>query len=105
MILGQAAPSATTNTDLYTVPANTQALVSTLVVCNRGATSTTFRVAARKAGAAVANQHYVNYDVPVSANDSINLTLGYAFGAGDIITVYAGNANLSFTAFGSQITA
>lgn len=104
LILGQAAPSATTNTDLYTVPTSTQAIVSTLNICNRGA-ATSFRVAARKSGATLANQHYVEYDVAIAANDSINLTRGMALGAGDIITVYAGTANLSFTAFGTEITA
>ena len=103
-ILGQSAPAATTNVNLYTVPAATQAIISTLVVCNRSSTATTFRVAARPGGATLANEHYVNYDVPIAANDSINLTLGYSFSAGDIVTVYAGNANLSFTAFGSEIT-
>lgn len=103
-ILGQAAPGATTNTALYTVPAATQAIISTLVVCNRAATAATFRIACRPAGATLANQHYINYDVPVAANDSINLTLGISLGATDVVTVYASTADVSFTAFGSEIT-
>jgi len=40
-VLGQSAPSATTATTLYTVPSATSAVVSTLVVANRAATSAT----------------------------------------------------------------
>lgn len=104
-ILGQSAPGATTNTTLYTVPAETQTIISTLVICNRANTAATFRVACRPAGATLANQHYTNFDVPIPANDSINLTLGISLGATDVVTVYASTTNLSFTAFGSEITA
>jgi hypothetical protein len=104
-ILGQSAPSATTNTSLYTVPADTQALISTLVICNRANTAASFRVACRPAGATLANQHYINFDVAIASNDSINLTLGISLAATDVLTVYGSSANLSFTAFGSEITA
>jgi hypothetical protein len=33
------------------------------------------------------------------------LTLGLTIDAADVLTVYAGNANLSFSAFGSEVTA
>jgi hypothetical protein len=103
-VLGQSAPSATTNTNLYTVPAATSAVVSTLVVANRAGTSATYRIAIRPAGATLANQHYIAYDVAVGAGDSTTLTLGITLAATDIITVYAGTANLSFSVFGSEIT-
>lgn len=102
-VLGQSAPSATTATTLYTVPSATQAVVSTIVVANRVSTSATFRIAIRVAGAALANSHYIAYDVTVGASDSTALTLGITLGATDVITVYASTANLTFTAFGSEI--
>ena len=101
-VLGQSAPSATTNTDLYTVAALTSAVCSTLAICNRG-TSTTFRVAVRPAGAAIANQHYIVYDNTVNQYDTVFLTLGITLAATDVVTVYAGSANLSFSLFGSEI--
>lgn len=104
LVLGQVAPAATTNTTLYTVPAATQAVVSTVTVCNRGATSGTVRIAIRPGGAALVNQHYVAFDVNVSANSVVALTLGITLGATDVITVYASNANFSFNAYGSEIT-
>lgn len=102
-VLGQSNPSATTATTLYTVPSATQTIVSTLVVANTAATSATFRIAVRVAGAALATSQYVAYDVSVGANDSTALTLGITLGATDVITVYASSANLTFSAFGSEI--
>lgn len=103
-VLGQSNPAATTATTLYTVPASTQAVVSTIVIANLAATSATFRIACRVAGAALANSQYIAYDVSVGANDSTALTLGVTLGAADVITVYASTANLTFTAFGSEIS-
>jgi hypothetical protein len=102
-VLGQSAPSATTNTDLYTVPSATSAVCSTLAICNRG-TSTFFRVAVRPAGATLANEHYVVYDSAISAGDAIFLTLGLSLATTDVVTVYANTANLSFSLFGSEVS-
>lgn len=102
-VLAQSAPSATTNTDVYTVPASTQAVISTIVICNRSASSATYRIAVRPAGAAIANQHYIAYDVALAASDSTTLTLGITLGATDVLTVYMSTANQSVSVFGSQI--
>jgi hypothetical protein len=102
-VLGQSNPAATTLTTLYTVPASTQAIASTLSVCNLGVT-TAFRVAVRPAGATLANQHYIVYDASVSANDSFYLTLGISLAATDVVSVYAGTANLAFSLFGVEVT-
>jgi hypothetical protein len=104
-VLAQSAPSATTNTTLYTVPSATEAVVSTLIVANRATTAATYRIAIRPDAATLANQHYIAYDVTVGAGDSTTLTLGLTLNAADVITVYASTADLSFSAFGSEITA
>ena len=103
-VLGQSNPSATTATTLYTVPASTQAVVSTIVIANLTATAATFRIAVRVAGATLANSQYVAYDITVGASDSTALTLGVTLNATDVVTVYASTANLTFTAFGSEIS-
>ena len=103
-VLGQVAPSATTNTTLDTVPSATQCVVSTIAVCNRAATAATYRIAVRPAGTTLANEHYIAYDSTVGANDSTMLTIGITLAATDVITVYASTANLSFSAFGSEIS-
>lgn len=102
-VLGQVAPSATTATTLYTVPSSTQAVISTITVANRAATSGTFRIAIRVAGAALANEDYIAYDSTVGANDTTAFTLGITLAATDVITVYASTNDISFNAFGSEI--
>lgn len=103
-VLAQSAPAATTNTDIYTVGAGKQAVASTVTVCNRGATDAQYRIAVRPGGVTLANQHYIAYGATVSASDTVALTLGVTAGANDVVTVYASNANLSFTIFGCEIT-
>jgi hypothetical protein len=103
-VLGQSAPSATTNTDVYTVGAGKQAIVSTITVANRSATARTYRIAVRPAGATLANEHYLAYDVALAANDTTALTLGITLTATDVVTVYASTADLSFGIFGSEIS-
>jgi glucose-6-phosphate dehydrogenase assembly protein OpcA len=103
-VLGQSNPAATTATTLYTVPAATQAVVSTIVIANLTTANATFRIAVRVAGATLANSQYVAYDVTVGASDSTALTLGITLGATDVITVYASSTTLTFTAFGSEIS-
>ena len=102
-VLGQTAPVAVTATPLYTVPAATSAVVSTLTVANRGVDSY-FRVAIRPAGAALANVHYLAYDVALAPHDTILLTLGLTLAATDVVSVYAGTGELSFGLYGSEMT-
>jgi hypothetical protein len=103
-VLGQSAPGATTATTLYTVPSATQAIGSSLTVANRGTAQATFRLAVRPAGASLANQHYIAYDVPCGPNDSVFLTLGLSLAATDVVEVYASTANLSFSLFGTELS-
>lgn len=102
-VLGQSNPSATTATTLYTVPASTQAVVSTIAVSNQAASSATFRIAIRPAGETLAAKHYIAYDSTVAANDSTMITIGVTLATTDVITVYASSATVSFNAFGSEI--
>jgi hypothetical protein len=102
-VLAQSAPSATTATDIYTVASATQAVISTITICNRAATAATYRIAIRPNGATLANQHYIAYDVALAASDTTALTLGITCDAADVVTVYASTANLTFNLFGSEV--
>lgn len=103
-VLGQSNPSATTLTTLYTVPASTSAVCSTISICNQSNAIITYRIAIRPAGATVAAQHYIAYDATVGTNDAVLLTLGITLAATDVVSVYASTANVSFSLFGSEIT-
>lgn len=104
-ILGQVAPAANVvgGSQLYAVPSNTSAVVSTIVICNRGATSATYRIALREDNAALDNKQYLAYDTTVPANTTTTFTLGITLSAVDSVTVVASTANLTFQAFGSEV--
>jgi hypothetical protein len=102
-VLGQVNPSATTASTLYTVPSDTQTVVSTITVANLAGSAATFRVSVRPAAETQANKHYIAYDVTVGANDTTTLTLGITLATTDVVTVYASTSNLAFNAYGSEI--
>lgn len=102
-VLGQSAPAATTATTLYTCPSSTQTVVSVIVVCNRS-TATTFRVGVDVDAAGDGNSDYLAYDMPIGANETVELGKGVTLDASDLIRVYAGSANLTFSVFGQEIT-
>ena len=102
-ILGQIVGTTSTSS-LYTAPAATQTVVSSLVVANRGTTNNTFWIAAVPSGSVLDPKHYLAFNVPISGSDSTALTLGITLGGEDQIQI-SGMANSgSFTLFGSQIS-
>lgn len=104
-VLGQSDPLAATLTTLYTVPASTTTACSSITVCNRSSTPTSFRVAIRPAGGGISDEMYVYYDVPIPGNDTFIATVGFTLenaGTGDVVSVYATLATCSFQLFGQE---
>ncbi len=102
-VLGQINPTANTLTTLYTVPAATQTVVSTIAVCNQSNVATAFSLAVQPAGAAIASKHYLNYQTLIPGNDTITLTIGLTLGNTDVISANVGSGNISIHAYGSEI--
>ena len=101
-ILGQIVGTASTSS-LYTSPAATQTVVSSLVVANRSLTNSTYWVAVVPSGSALSAEDWLAFQVPISGSDSTALTLGITLAAGDFIQV-SGLVSGSFSLFGSQIS-
>ncbi len=102
---GQSAPSANTDTTLYTVPASKSFVGSSIVICNRNTSShAKFRVAVVPSGETLGNEHYLFYDMFVEARDSIIKLLGLSLATGDRVVVRADSADLSFSLFGSELS-
>lgn len=102
-VLGQVEGQAN-NVSLYTCPASTEAVISTIIVCNRAATAKTYRIMVRPDNETLATKHYIAFDVSIAANDTTALTLGIAINAGDKLDVYSSDTNVSFSAFGTEIS-
>ena len=101
-VLGQSAPLAATLTTLYTVPGATKVTGTTILVCNRSATPTSFRVSVVPAGAGDSVEQYIYYDVAIDGNDTFGATVGLTLEATDVVRVYATLATLSFNLFGIE---
>jgi hypothetical protein len=103
-VLGQEIPAANANVNLYTVPAGTSAIISTVNVCNQNAANATFRLSVKPAGVTGTSKHYVVYDSAIPAQDTIALSLGMSLGNTDVITAWTYQGGLSFSIFGTEIT-
>ena len=103
-ILGQSNPAITTITDLYTVPASTSVVCSTLNIANLAASNATFRIAILPSGSSLQAKNYLAYDTVIPGNDSISLTIGMTLSQFDKVQVYASTISQSFNLFGTEIS-
>ena len=103
-VLGQQNPSANTLTTIYTVPAATQAVISTITCTNFGATSTNVSLSVHVANAAWAANMQIANNISVSTQNSLALTLGITLGATDTIRANCNTANVAVNIFGSEIS-
>lgn len=104
-VLAQFAQSNLTVEPIYTVPAATQAVVSSIIVCNRTASATTFSLKLARAGAADSSGHFLFKDVPIGANATTVLQVGITLGATDVLRGVQGAANaINYHVFGQEIS-
>ena len=103
-ILGQQNPSASTLTTVYTVPASTQAVVSTITCANFGAAASNVSLSVHIGNAAWAANMQVANNISVGTQNSLALTLGITLGAGDTIRANCSTANIAVNIFGSEIS-
>lgn len=101
-ILGQAAPGAATNNDIYTVPSGRRSVGSTLIICNTNTTPTKYRVYARINGAAAAVGNAIAYDIDIDSNGRHSYTEGLAVDDADVITVRSTDGGVTFTLMGTE---
>ena len=105
--LGAIAITANTQTNVYVVPSATEAVISTITVCNQTATNASYSLIVMPSGAFASNSSPANFIIRgaiVPAADSIILTLGLTANAGSIIAANTNNPNVSFSIFGSEIS-
>lgn len=103
-ILGQSKPVAQTNTTMYTCPAQSESIVSSVNICNLDAATTTFRFAVVPSGQSVSDEYYMFYDTSLAANTTYLNTLTITLSAGDYLVAYSDNGLVSFSTFGTEIS-
>ena len=85
--LGQEYPSGLTPTAIYTCPAATEAVISSITAANCTGSPDTFSIALRCGGAPLEYKHVLFLDVPIPANDTFIATIGICMSADDILEV------------------
>jgi hypothetical protein len=98
-ILGTADLALTTNTALYTVPANTFTVVN-ITVCNRNNTAVTVRVALSATGTP-SNSEWIEFDVEIPAKGVLERT-GLVLDATKNIVVYSDTTGVNAVAYGIE---
>lgn len=96
-------PAANTLTTLYTIPADTTAIISTISVCNTASTDATYRIAITSGGSPTLG-NYLVYDATIAGNETVSFTQGITMDANDILAVYTNSASIAFNAFKMEIT-
>jgi hypothetical protein len=103
-VLGQNNPLANTLTTIYTVPAATSTVISSISICNQSNTATTFSIAVQPRGGAIAANSYVNFNTPLPGNDTITLTIGMTLGNTDVLSANVSTGTVSINVFGSELS-
>ena len=108
-VLGQQCPAGTTAVSLYTVPAATSTVVSTIVISDVGGASGLFAVSIAVGGAADNVKQYI-YGSPstgiyIDAGDTFIATMGLTLAATDVVRCRSSvGSELTFQLFGSEIS-
>ena len=102
-ILGQSAPSANTNTSVYTVPSSTLSVVNVMVINRSASNPVDVRIALAGSGSPNTNE-WIEYDVTVPPKGVVERT-GMALQAGKQVIVYNSTADTSVTVTGLEQSA
>lgn len=104
-ILGQSAPATTSETDLYTCPAATEAVISSIVVCNVSTAAQTFRVLVTD-GSTTTTSNFLYYDTALPVNDTFVASIAMTLDASDKVVVASGSTGtvIAYSLFGAEIT-
>jgi len=107
-ILGQVNPSANTQSNVYVVPAATEAVVNSITVANQGTSNVSYSVivmpSAEFASPASNGKYFLIRGSSMPGGDTATLTLSLTLPAGAVLAANTNSANLSFSAFGVEIT-
>ena len=103
-ILGQVALAAAAQVDVYTVPASTQVVSSSVVICNTSGANRTFNLSVAIAGAVDTPAQYLYWNEELPKDSSFVATIGITLGEADVIRAESNGADVSVNVFGVEIS-
>ena len=98
-ILGNSAPSATTDTTLVTGSTN-GTIVSSFTICNTSGSNDTIRVALVPNGGTLGTSNYVYYNFVIPTGSTLHETPGWTLESGATLHVYSTAGTSTFVATG-----
>ena len=106
-ILGQVQPTGNILTTIYTVPAATNTMISTITICNQSVNTVSINVAANVSGSAVTTKNFIVSSYSLGAAETLVLEPRISLNVGSILSanITGANAasNVSINAFGVEI--
>jgi hypothetical protein len=99
--LGQATPTANTNTTIYTVPASTTAVI-TASVLNRGGSVVTARLAVASTGTPT-NSEWIEYNVVIPPNGVLERS-GIIMSTGKLLVAHCSTGDCTVNVWGMEET-
>ena len=107
-ILGQLNPTANTQGNVYVVPAATQAVINSIQIANQSSSNASYSLmvfpSASFSSPASNGMYYIIRGSTIPYGDAATLTLSLSLPAGAIVSANTNSGNLSFSAFGVEIT-
>jgi hypothetical protein len=100
--LGQVVSVAITEGLLYVTPNSVSSTLTTIVVCNRDAAISVFRISLNLDKGATSDKDYLYYDVSISGNNTFIAELNLPLTIGNQIRVYSDTNNLTFSVYGKE---
>jgi len=90
---------------VYTVPAGTQTVVTSIYVTNHDIVQRTYDLAVVPSGETLAVKHHIRWDFPISANDFDVVSSKLSLGAGDSIVILPSAADkIGISVFGLELS-
>lgn len=106
-ILGQIVSTTNVQQNVYVVPAATEAIISTVSICNQTASNSLYSLALMNSGDfsnGAPSKSYIVLGGVVPASDTVFLTLGLTANAQCVLAANCSTSNISIGVFGSEIT-
>ena len=107
-ILGQVNPSANTQSNVYVVPAATEAVINSITIANQGTSNVSYSVLVMPsnefANPASNGKSFLIRGSTMPGADTATLTLSLTLPAGAVLAANTNSGSLSFSAFGVEIS-
>ena len=100
----QGTASTGTYATLYTTPAATEAVISSIVITNQSSSAVTVRIGLDTTAGTPGASEWLVYDAAIAGNDTVALTLGVTLDASKFVRVSSSANTCNFSAFLSEIS-